>query len=72
MNNRKAVHSSGQVHDFTFITGGATTSSLGKTQKDAEEVDDADEVMQKIALEMGLIGSEELELFQEYAQFSPR
>jgi hypothetical protein len=59
------------VTDFTFITNSLHNNTIGamigkKSVHDDETNEIADDVMKKIAKEMGLIGIEELDLFQDY------
>ena len=77
MSSRKMLQSSIQSTDFTFITSGgavnAGTMKKEKVSREKQHDDDADVVMQKIAWEMGLIKSDELELFENYTNIlSPR
>jgi hypothetical protein len=58
------------VTDFTFITNSLHNNATGVSGKKSLHEDEtneiADDVMKKIAKEMGLIGIEELNLFQDY------
>lgn len=73
--NRRNVHTPTAVNDFTFITNSlavGASSSNKRVNSNSGLNDDhtnaiADDVMKKIASEMGLVGTDELNLFEDYA-----
>ncbi len=70
MNSRKQLHPQNQINDNTFITNSINPTGR-RSVSESEAEDTADVVMQKIALEMGLVNNEELELFENYAVLPP-
>jgi hypothetical protein len=73
--SRRNLHTPSLANDFTFITnslaGGTAISNkkvnINSGLNDVHTNAIADDVMKKIASEMGLVETDELNLFEEYA-----
>ncbi len=75
----QAANSGTAVPDFTFITNSLAPSNqsaghinLGGAIEYADTDGLADDVMMKVANEMGLLNPEDLQILEEYAHLSTR